>query len=93
VNVPVAAPAAATPAPGANQIEANRPVFRGRVKPGATQAEFALSPEFVVRWTVPVDTNTSQYKTLSPVQLPPGSYTYYINDAFEGKFVVNADAE
>lgn len=92
VNVPPAAPGAATPAPGANQYETNRPVFRGSVKPGETQAQFALSPEFVVRWTVPVDAATNQYKTLSPVQLPPGSYTYYINDAFEGKFVVKADA-
>ena len=93
VDVPVAAPGTVPATPAPNQVESNRPVFRGRLRTGATQAEFALSPEFVVRWTAPVDPATSRYKTMSPVQLPPGSYTYYINDAFEGKFVVKADAE
>ncbi len=68
------------------------PAIAGTVKPGATGAEFAIDPAVPIRWTVKATAPDGTYQTVSPLALPPGAYTLFINDSVGQQFVVAKDA-
>ncbi len=68
------------------------PAIAGTVKPGATGAEFAIDPAVPIRWVVKATAPDGTYQTASPLALPPGAYTLFINDSVGQQFVVAKDA-
>ena len=77
-------------AAGEVTIASGEQAFAGRVETGDTRVELALLP-VGVRWTAPVDPATGRFEVVFPVELAPGNYALYVDDALAQEFVVADD--